>query len=108
MRFPELRFLAFLARHLALGVFVGWAILAGLLWLDFARLATLIGASSHAFEAVAMLAVFFAATFGGAAMGSAIMGLAEPDDDGSSNDRGLRRVRLARRSDGRVVQITSD
>jgi len=102
----EMQFFSFLSLHLALGIGIGWAVLAGILWLDVARLSTLLFASPHATEGMVMLSVVFAVTFGGAVMGSAIMALGQDDEDGAGGKG--QRVRLARRSDGRVVQIKAD
>lgn len=106
MRIREMQFLRFLLLHLAMGMSVGWAVLAGILWFDVARLGSLLMGSPNVVEATAMLLVVFAVTFGGAAMGSAIMSLG-PDEDHGDDDRS-RRVRLVRRADGRVVQFPTD
>lgn len=75
MRFILLRFLL---GHLAVGVTVGWTLLALLLALDVGGLWSLISAAPEAPVALVMLAVFFAITFGSLAMGSGLMGLGRP------------------------------
>lgn len=105
MRTREAQFFLFLFLHLAMGIAIGWTVLAGILWLDVARLSTLLFASPHVVEGIFMLMVVFAVTFGGAAMASAIMGLGQDDEEGSGGSG--RRIRLARRADGRIVQITT-
>jgi hypothetical protein len=84
--------LGFMATHLAVGVAVGWAALAALLWLDVGGLTGLIAADHSGWVAVLMLMLFFALTFGSAAMGSAIIGLSHRDREEDTPPRGLRLV----------------
>lgn len=104
MRPREAQFFLFLFLHMAMGIAIGWAVLAGILWFDVARLSTLLFASPHVLEGMFMLMVVFAVTFGGAAMASAIMGLGQNDNGGAGGNG--RRIRLARRTDGRVIHYT--
>lgn len=73
---PRVPFLiAFLGRHLALGVAFGLTFAAGLILLDIAGLKTLLETTSDPFVAVALLYAFNALTFGSLAMGIAVMTL---------------------------------
>ena len=93
MRSPLLRFLA---AHLAVGVFVGWSVLGGLIALDVASLRTLLLRDQHAAVALAMAAIFFAITFGSLAMGAGVMGLRDDDRGGGGRRFRLPRLRPAR------------
>ena len=64
--------LRFLARHCAMGIAAGWAVLATLLWFDVARLGQLMASSEQGWLALLLAAAGFAVTFGGLAMATAI------------------------------------
>jgi hypothetical protein len=67
----------FLLRHLVAGLAGAVALASGLLWFDVAHLATLIGNSDYAVEAVVMLYASLMLTFGSVSMGIGIMALNE-------------------------------
>ena len=67
----------FLARHAAIGIFVSWLVLAGLLFTDAGGLYSTLAASDIGLLALLLLAFGFAITFGSTAMGVAVMQLAE-------------------------------
>lgn len=67
----------FLLRHLVAGLSGAVVLGSGLLWFDVAHLATLIGSSDYAVEAVVMLYASLMLTFGSVAMGIGIMTLNE-------------------------------
>ena len=70
MRYPPL--LVFLARNCLAGVAAGWLLLAGLLYLDVARLGQLIAGSEDWLLALLLAGAGFGLTFGSLAMGTAI------------------------------------
>lgn len=73
MRTPgDTRLLVFLAKNAAIGVLVGWLLLAALLWLDVARLGELWLASEHRITTLLLAMGGFAVTFGSLAMGTAV------------------------------------
>ncbi|MFO1036946.1 MAG: hypothetical protein U1E45_08885 [Geminicoccaceae bacterium] len=69
---PDLRLLAFLASNCLAGVLAGWVLLAGIIWLDIARIGELLWTSEHALLTLLLAAAGFAVTFGSLAMGTAI------------------------------------
>ncbi|MBN8648924.1 MAG: hypothetical protein J0L55_13305 [Caulobacterales bacterium] len=73
--------LAFLAKHLLVGVVIGWSILGIFIIFDVASLRTLIANNHIEFLVYPLLLVFFAITFGSVGMGIGIMGVNENDDD---------------------------
>jgi hypothetical protein len=77
---PRIPFLiAFLGRHLALGLAFGLVFAASLVLFDVAGLKSLIETTSEPYVAIALLYAFNALTFGSLAMGIAVMTL--PMDD---------------------------
>jgi hypothetical protein len=70
MRYPPL--LVFLARNCLAGVAAGWLLLAGLLYLNVARLGELIAGSENWFLTLVLAGAGFGVTFGSLAMGTAI------------------------------------
>lgn len=70
----------FLAVNCAMGVMLGWMLLASLLWSDAMGLGGLVSRAEHPVQVVAILAAFFAITFGPAVMGTAVMMLPAPRD----------------------------
>lgn len=75
------KLLRFLAVHCAIGILVGWSLLAALIATDVGGLRGLIGNSSNPFVPLVLLAAGFGITFGSAAMGSAVMMLPYNDDE---------------------------
>lgn len=73
MRMPgDTRLLVFLAKNAAIGVLVGWALLAALLWFDVGRMGELWLASEHRIATLLLAMGGFAVTFGSLAMGTAV------------------------------------
>ncbi len=68
----DTRLLLFLARNCALGILVGWGVLAGLLYFDVAGFGTVLLNAADRWLALLMAAAGFAVTFGSLAMGTAI------------------------------------
>ncbi|MCS6778151.1 MAG: hypothetical protein NZ555_00420 [Geminicoccaceae bacterium] len=68
----DMRLVLFLAKNAAIGVIVGWMLLAALLWFDVARLGELLLASEHGLLTLLLAMAGFAVTFGSLAMGTAI------------------------------------
>jgi hypothetical protein len=68
----ERRLVGFLLANCALGIVVGWAILASLILLDVGRLGQLLFASEHWLPTLVLAGAGFASTFGGVAVATAI------------------------------------
>ena len=64
--------LSFLLRNMALGIGVGWLLVALLVWQDAAGLRQLLGGAENPFLALALLLFGVTITFGSLAMGSAV------------------------------------
>ena len=76
------RLVRFVLRNIAIGVSVGWLLLAAILYLDLGGLWSLISHSSYWFAALFLLVGGFAVTFGPAAVASAVlMGCEFREDD---------------------------
>ncbi len=76
------RLVRFILRNIAIGIAVGWTLLAGILYSDMGGLYSMISHSSYGFAAVFLLMGGFAVTFGPAAVASAVlMGHEFRDDD---------------------------
>lgn len=67
--------LKFLAVNAAIGVGLGWALLAGLILTDPMKIGTLIFSSAAPLVPLAMLAAVFGVTLGAAVMGTAVLSL---------------------------------
>lgn len=74
----------FLLKNVAIGIFVGWAFVAALLWLDVGGFGTLVLESSSKYVALSLLAMGFAVTFGSASIATAVLlgdDFTKDDDD---------------------------
>ena len=63
----------FLLKHIAVGILVGWAFVAALLWFDVAGFGSLVLNSASRNVALALLGVSFAVTFGSASAATAVL-----------------------------------
>jgi len=76
------RLVRFILRNIAIGIAIGWSLLAGLLYVDMGGLYSMISHSSYGTTALFLLMGGFAVTFGPAAVASAVlMGYEFRDDD---------------------------
>jgi len=76
------RLVRMMLAHGAIGVALGAAFAALVLWLDVAGLGGLVARSPQGWLAASMLALFSGITFGGVQIGIAVMRMADiPDDD---------------------------
>jgi len=67
------RLVRFILRNIALGVGIGWTLLAAILWSDMGGLYSLISHSSNGFIPLYLLFGGFAVTFGPAAVATAVL-----------------------------------
>ncbi|WP_051929268.1 hypothetical protein [Thermopetrobacter sp. TC1] len=75
------RLVRFILRNIAIGVTIGWSLLAGILYADVGGLYSMISHSSYGFAAMFLLIGGFAVTFGPAAVASAVLMGYEFKDD---------------------------
>jgi hypothetical protein len=87
-RRAQRNFFTYLAKHLALGVAMGWLVLTAILIIDVGGLRSVALSTQTALIVFPVLYILFAITFGSAGMGIGVMSLGQKDRHDDEDTRG--------------------